>query len=139
MVKPVSEQLSDLSVRAKKAEDAAAAAKQEDAAKVQQREDQIKADAARRKASAQQHASAAEDSVASDWAKVSARAQSDVDGIRTKIDVKKHQHDRDKAIKAADDAEEHARRAIDFAIDAIDNAEVAVLDAGLARATADAM
>ena len=50
---------------------------------------------------------------------------------------KKYQHDRDKAVKAADEAEENARNAINFALDSIDYAESAVLDAVLARETAD--
>ena len=59
--------------------------------------------------------------------------------LRAKIDYKKYQHDRRKAADAADDAEESAARAIEFALDSIDYAEYAVIDAVLARATADAM
>jgi hypothetical protein len=139
VVKPVSEQLSDLSVRAKKAEDAAAAAKKEGAEKAQQREDEIKAAAAQRKADAQQKAAEAKDSVAAAWTDITTKVESDVDDIRTRIDVKKYEHDRNKAAKKADDAEENAVRAISFALDSIDYAEIAVLDAMAARATADAM
>src|SRR5688572_25708955 len=134
MVKPVSEQLADLSARAKKAEDAVAAAKKEGAAKLQEREGQIKADAARRKASAQQRAAEAKDSVGAAWTGMTTRVQSDVDSLRARIDYKKYQHDRERAAKAADDAEENAVRAIDFALDSIDYAESAALDAVLARA-----
>jgi hypothetical protein len=49
---------------------------------------------------------------------------------------RKYEHDRDRAARAADDAEESATRAIDFALFAIDNAETAVLDAAIARETA---
>jgi hypothetical protein len=138
-VKPVSEQLSDLSVRAKKAEEEAAAAKQKAAAQIQQREEQIKADAARRKASLDQSVSAAQDTVVSTWTGLTTKVQSDVDGLRTKIDFKKYEHDRNQAAKAADDAEENAARAINFALDSIDYAETAVLDAMMARETAEAM
>jgi hypothetical protein len=139
MAKPVSEQLGDLSVRAKKAEDEAAAAKTKAAAQIQQREDQIKADAAKRKANMDQSISNAQDTVVSTWDGLTTRVQSDVDGIRAKIDYKKYEHDREKAAKAADDAEENAARAINFALDSIDYAETAVLDAMVARDSASAM
>jgi hypothetical protein len=139
MVKPVSEQLSDLSVRAKKAEDDAAAAKSQASAQIQQRQEEIKVDAARRKASMDQGISNAQDEVVSTWTGLSTQVQSDVDSLRAKIDFKKYQHDREKAAKAADNAEENANRAINFAFDSIDYAESAVLDAIDARVTADAM
>lgn len=139
MVKPLSEQLADLSVRAKKAEDAFAAAKQEGSAKLHEREEEIKADAAERKASAQEHAAEAKDSVSAAWTGLTTRVQADVHDLQTRIDYRKYQHDREKAANAADDAEENATRAIDFALDSIDYAESAVLNAVEARATADAM
>jgi hypothetical protein len=139
MAKPVSEQLSDLSVRAKKAEDEAAAAKTKASAQIEQREEQIKADAAKRKASMDQSISNAQDTVVSTWNGLTTRVQSDVDGIRANIDYKKYEHDREKAAKAADDAEENAARAIGFALDSIDYAEMAVLDAMVARDAASAM
>jgi hypothetical protein len=139
MAKPVSEQLSDLSVRAKKAEDEAAAAKTKASAQIQQREEQIKADAAKRKANMDQSMSNAQDTVVSSWNGLTTRVQSDVDGIRAKIDYKKYEHDREKSAKAADDAEENAARAINFALDSIDYAETAVLDAMVARDNATAM
>jgi hypothetical protein len=139
MVKPVSEQLSDLSVRAKKAEDDAAAAKNQASAQIQQRQEEIKVDAARRKEDLDRSISNAEDTIVSTWTGLSNEVQSNVDQMRAKIDFKKYQHDRDKASKAADDAEENAARAINFALDSIDYAEVAVLDAIDARASAEAI
>jgi hypothetical protein len=137
VAKPVSEQLSDLSVRAKQAEDSVAAAKTQAAGMAQKRQDEIKAAAAQRKASVSKQVSDAQDSVASAWSGMTTRVQSDVDGIRARIDFRNYQHDREKAGKAADEAEENAARAIDFALDSIDYAETAVLDAVLARETAD--
>jgi hypothetical protein len=139
MVKPVSEQLSDLSVRAKKAEDDAAAAKNQASAQIQQRQEEIKVDAARRKEDLDRSISNAQDTIVSTWTGLSNEVQSNVDQMRAKIDFKKYQHDHDKAAKAADDAEENAARAINFALDSIDYAEVAVLDAIDARASAEAM
>ena len=139
MVKPVSEQLADLSARAKKAEDEAAAAQKKAQADIQRREAQIKADAAKRKAGLERGASNAQDTVVSTWNGLTSQVQSDVDGLRAKIDFKKYEHDRDKAARAADDAEGNALLAIDFALDSIDYAETAVLDAIMARETAEAM
>jgi hypothetical protein len=64
--------------------------------------------------------------------------QSDVDDLRDKIDTKKTQMDRDKAEYAAEDAEENATMAVYFALDAIDYAETAAIDAAIARDTANA-
>jgi hypothetical protein len=139
MARPLSEQLADLSVRAKKAEDEVAAAQKKASANIQEREDQIKSDAEQRRARLQQSASGAQDTVVSTWTNLSNQVQSDVDRLRTKMDVKKYEHDRDRAAKAANEAEDNAMRAIYFAIDSIDYAETAVLDALIARETATTM
>jgi hypothetical protein len=137
MDRPLSEQLADLSKRAKKAEDDYAAAKQAGAEKIQAREDQISADAIARKAKFDQGVTTAESNVAAAWTDMTNKVQADYANLRADIDYKKFQHDRDKARRAADDAEESAELAINFAFDAIDNAEAAVLDATRARAVAD--
>ena len=67
------------------------------------------------------------------------KLHSDVDQIRTKIDARQYQHDKKKALKAADDAEESATYAINYALDSIDYAEMAVLDAISARQSSEAM
>jgi hypothetical protein len=136
MPKQVSEQLADLSARAKEAEQGVAAAKDRGSSMVQQREDQIKANADRRRQSMSQQASEARDSVAAQWSGLTNKVQSDIDGLRARVDYKMYEHDRERAAKAADDAEVSAERAIYFALDAIDYAETAVLDAALARETA---
>ncbi len=136
MAKPISEQLADLSARTKEAEQAVAAAKDRGSAMVQQREEEIKADADQRKQNLSQHVSDDRDSVAAQWSGLTNKVQSDIDGLRAKVDYKMYEHDRDRAIRAADDAEVSAERAIYFALDAIDYAETAVLDAALARETA---
>jgi hypothetical protein len=137
VVKPVSEQLAAVSARAKQAEDEVQSAKKKASAEVQKREEKIKADAARRKASLRENAARANENIDSAWSGLQGQVQHDFDNLRAKIDFKKYQHDRDKALRAADDAEESAVRSIDFALDAIDYAETAVLDAVLARETAN--
>jgi hypothetical protein len=136
-MKPISEQLTDLSARAKQAEIAGMAARDQAAEKVEQREASIKAAATQRKANARQQGMEVRDNVSSAWSGIQNKVQSDVDDLRAKIDYKKYEHDRTNATKAADDAESSAMLAIDFAFDAIDYAETAVLDAALARETAN--
>jgi hypothetical protein len=127
-----------LSARAKQAEEEVQTAKNKASTKVQEREEKIKADAVQRKQKLQDQAARASDSVDSAWSGLENKVRRDFDDLRTKIDFKKYQHDRDKAMKAADDAEANAVRSISFALDAIDYAETAVLDAVLARETANA-
>ena len=133
MPKPISEQLADLSVRAKDAEDTYATTKTAGIEKIQKREDEIQAAANRRAEESRQQYLKAQESMASMWSGLSNKVKSDVENVRANIDVKKQEHDRDRAIKRADQAEENAMMAIDFAYGAIDYAETAVLDAVLAR------
>jgi len=63
-MKPLSEQLQDLSERAKKAEDDAAAARSEERTKVQARTEQLQADATARKAELDASAASAKDEIA---------------------------------------------------------------------------
>jgi hypothetical protein len=137
MAKPLSEQLSDLSTRAKQAEESVATARRQGAAKLQEREDHVKAEAAKRREALRKQASDAKGQVASAWSGITGKVQADVDAIRDDIDFKKYQMDEKMATKAAEEAEESAMRSIDFALYAIDNAETAVLDATLARETAN--
>jgi hypothetical protein len=139
MVKPLSQQLSELSVRAKKAEDDFAAAQGKASAQLQQTEAEIKAAAQQRKANMDRAVTAGHDTVVSTWDGLTTKMQSDIDGLRTKIDVKKYEHNKEKAAEAATDAEVNATRAINFALDSIDYAEVAVLDAVYAREAANTM
>jgi hypothetical protein len=136
MAKPISEQLADLSARAKEAEETVAATRTQGAASVQKRADEIRAAATQHEEAMRWQASDAQAGVASAWSGLTSRVQSDVDEIRAKVDVKKYEHDRDRAAKAADEADESASLAIDFAFYAVDNAETAVLDAVVARETA---
>jgi len=100
---------------------------------LRQREDEIRAEAERRKQALHEGAEESRDSVAHSWTNISDKVQSDFNGMRTKVDAKIYEHDRNMATRVADDAEESAERAIYFALDAIDYAETAVLDATMAR------
>ncbi len=133
MPKPISDQLADLSVRAKDAEDSFATTKAAGIEKIQKREDEIQAARNRRAEESRQQYLKAQASMASVWSDLSNKVKSDVENVRAKIDVKKQENDLDRAIKRADQAEENAMMAIDFAYGAIDYAETAAFDAVLAR------
>jgi osmotically-inducible protein OsmY len=70
-------------------------------------------------------------------ARASAKAQPHIAAIRAKIEEKKADHDRAQAQRDAHEAEYDALYAIDYAYGAIEEAERLVLDAELARITAD--
>jgi hypothetical protein len=133
----VSNDLERLSIRAKQAEDRAAAAKA-------QARDQLQQAVAEARASTQQTA----DELRADSAAAADRAEKGVDTIqrswddhlaraRERIDARKQQRAADRAETDAEDAESYADYSIDLAYSAIAEAEYAVLDAVLARHDAD--
>ena len=133
-MKPLSEQLEDLSVRAKKAEDDAAAAQKEAHAAIQARVDKLQADTATRMATA-----SAKDAAIGRWTTLQQQVKAENDRIRADIDAKKAEHDAARAERKAERAEDNAAAAIAFAYDTVVYAESAVLDAIMARADADAV
>ena len=137
-MKPLSEQLTELSARAKKAEDDAAAAHAEQRAKIQDRVDKLQADTAARTAKVAAAGAAAKDQAVMQWHTLQQQVKANNDRIRADIDAKKAEHDKARAQRKAERAEDNAAAAIAFAYDAIDYSEAAVLDAVLTRADADA-
>jgi hypothetical protein len=138
-MKPLSEQLTELSARAKQAEDSATAARTEDREAVQARVDQLQADASARGARVHADAAAAKDTVTGRWTALQTQVKTGIDGIKTDIDARKREVDAGRAERKAERAEDNATSAISFAQDAIDYAESAVLDAVIARSDADAL
>ena len=138
-MKPLSEQLSDLSVRAKKAEDDAAAARKEARAKVQARVDKLQADTTARVSKMDTAAASAKDKAVGQWTALQKQVKADNDRIRADIAANKAEHDKARAAHKAERAENYAAVSIAFAYDAIDYAESAVLDAVIARADADTL
>jgi hypothetical protein len=129
----VSTDLARLSVRAKQAEDRAAAAKA-------QARDQLQEALQAARDSTQQTADTlpAESAGAADRADNIQRSWDDhLARARERIDARKAQHAADRAESDADDAESYAAYSIDLAYSAIEEAEYAVLEAVLARADAD--
>lgn len=133
----VSDQLTKLAARAKELEDHAAAAKGKAQADLEH-------DVAMARDSAEQTADTLRETVASGKGQVSAwwdgvqRSWDDhIAAVRDNVEEKKATHDRNSAERAADRAEDDAAFAIDCAYAAVEEAEYAVLDAILARMTAD--
>lgn len=138
-MKPLSEQLAELSARAKKAEDDAAAAQTEQRAKIKVRAEKLQADADARAAQVATDVKAAKDTTVAQWHTMQLQVKANNDRIRAKIDAMKAEDKKDRAEFTTEVAEENAAAAIWFAYDAIDYAEAAVLDAVYARANFDAL
>jgi hypothetical protein len=137
MAKPLSQQLADLSVRAKNAEDAVAAAAKEAHGKIETRKEQARAAAAKATEKVNQEIKSAGDTAVRNWTAVRAKVAADIDHL--KADVARAKHDLD-----ARQAEHHAERleweagvAIDYAIASVEQAKLAVLDAVSSRVEAE--
>lgn len=137
-MKPLSEQLADLSTRAKKAEDDAAAAKSETKAKVQSRMEQLQIERADRKAKLHDDVAVAKDTVTEHWSALQTHVKERVDTINADLSATKAERESERAQRKAERAENNAADAIAFALDAVGYAESAVLDAVVARSDADA-
>ena len=136
----LSEQLADLSVRAKHAEDAVSAAQKEAHDKVLVRRDQARAAATaaaekvnRDIKSAGDSVKSAGDAAAKKWTAFQTKISNDLQSIKEGIAQKKHDLDERHAEKHADHLEWEAGLAVDYAIAAVEQAELAVLDAMAGR------
>jgi ribulose 1,5-bisphosphate carboxylase large subunit-like protein len=138
-MKPLSEQLSDLSIRAKKAETDATTAKTEAHSKIEARVQKLHTDADARTAKMEAAATAAKDKTVEQWTTLQKQIKTHNEKVRADIAANKAEHDAARADRKADRAEDNAAAAIAFAYDAIDYAESAVLDAVMARSDADAL
>jgi hypothetical protein len=137
MVKPLSEQLADLSVRAKAAEDAAAAAQKEAHDKIVARKEQARAAATAAVEKVNQEAQSARDSAARNWNTVKAKIAADMAALKAKAEGVKHKIDVDTAEDYADEMESEASFAIDYAVASVEQAKLAVLDAIDSRVEAE--
>jgi hypothetical protein len=137
MVKPLSEQLADLSVRAKSTEDAWAAAQKEAHDKIAARKAQARAAATAAVEKVNQEVKSAGDSAARDWNAVKAKIAADRNALKADIAEAKHERDVKRAENRADQLEWEAGFAIDYAIAAVEQAKLAVLDAVDGRLTAE--
>jgi hypothetical protein len=137
MVKPLSEQLADLSVRAKSTEDALAAAQKEAHDKIEARKQQARAAATKAIEKVNQEVKSAGDSATRDWNTVKAKIASDMTTLKANVAHAKHDLDVKHAENRADRLEWEAGFAIDYAIASVEQAKLAVLDAIDSRAEVD--
>ena len=128
-MKPLSEQLANLSVRAKQAEDAAAAAQKEAHDKVVASVAQAQASAEQAVQKVNQNIKSASDTASAKWNGLKAKIAGDIDNLKSKVAEKKHDLDVKRAANYAEGLDEDASFAIDYAIASIEQAKVAVLDA----------
>jgi hypothetical protein len=136
----LSEQLADLSVRAKHAEDAVSAAQKEAHDKVMARREQARAAATAAAEKVERNIKSAGDSVksagdaaAKKWTAFQTKISNDLQSIKEGIAQKKHDLDVRQAEKYADRLEWEGGLAVDYAIAAVEQAELAVLDAVAGR------
>jgi hypothetical protein len=137
MVKPLSEQLADLSVRAKNAEDAVAAAQREAHDKIVARKEQARTAATAAVEKVNQEARSARDSADKNWNTVKAKIAADMSALKAKAATVKHNIDVKTAENHADEMEWEAGFAIDYAIASVEQAKLAVLDAFDSRVQAE--
>ena len=77
--------------------------------------------------------------MASQWEELQANYNQKVKQIKSNIEAKKEARERNRAVRRADDAESYAEASIYFAMLALDEAEVAILEAVDARAYAESL
>ena len=137
MTKQLSEQLADLSVRAKSAEQALDAAEKEAHDKVEARKQQAHAAATAAVEKVNQEVKSANDTATRNWGTVKAKIADDMNHLKADIANKKHEHDVKRAESRADRLEWEAGFAIDYAIASVEQAKLAVLDAVDGRLAAE--
>jgi hypothetical protein len=133
----LSDQLANLSVRAKQFEDRAAAAKTEAKTDLEQDVKNARESAQEQASELRNRADSNKDRMSTGWEGIQRSWSDHQNALRKNIDDRKAAHDLKGAQKAADRAEADAAFAIDYAYAAMEEAEYAVLDATLARREAD--
>jgi hypothetical protein len=137
MVEPLSEQLAELSVRAKHAEDEASAARKEAKDKVEARREQARAIAREATEKVDQQVKSVKDTTRKNWDALRAKVTADVDALKANVAERKHDRDLKRSESDAEELEWEAGVAIDYAIASIEQAEVAVLDAIAGRVSVE--
>jgi hypothetical protein len=132
-----STRLDDLQQRVTAAKSAVQAAGAETDAQLAQRIDRAQADLDESVKNARREVSQAADSARAKWAQVKTDAAAKMTDVKANIDKRNRQMDAKMAATEADWAEADAADALDFADWAVENSQLAMLDAIHARAHAD--
>jgi hypothetical protein len=137
MAKPLSQQLADLSARAKNAEDALTAAKQEAHGKVDARKQQARAAATKATEKVNQDIKSVGDTAVRNWTAIRTKIAADIDSLKAGAARAKHDLDARHAENHAERLEWEAGVAIDYAIASVEQAKLAALDAVSSRVEAE--
>jgi hypothetical protein len=137
MAEKLSEQLADLSLRAKHAEDVFAAAQKEAHDQIAVRKQKARTAAATAVEKVNEEIKFAKADAARDWSSVKAKITTDLTNLKAKAATAKHKLDVKTAQNYADAKEWEAGFAVDYAIASIEQATVAVLDAIDSRVDAE--
>jgi len=137
MAKALSQQLADLSVRAKNTEDAVAAAEKEAQDKIEARKEQARAAAAKATEKVNQEIKSVGDTAVRNWTAVRAKIAADMNALKADVAHAKHDRDVRHAENHAERLEWEAGVAIDYAIASVEQAKLAVLDAVSSRVEAE--
>jgi hypothetical protein len=135
----LSEQLADLSVRVKNAEDAVAAAEKEAHDKVIAHRDQAHAAATAAIEKINRDIKSVSKSATGSWNALKTKVAADIDAMKAHAAQRKHEADVEIANDQAERQEETAAFSIDYAATSIELAKLAVLDAIVSRAHAEAL
>ena len=136
-MKPLSEQLIELSARAKKTEELVSTAQAKNQAALQSQREELKSSISAFKARAAAQKEEVTQEAQSWWDETRTAVNDRFAKVRAKAEDHHAERDLKRAQRRADDAELDAAYAIDFALDILDQAEYAIADAVIARAEAD--
>jgi hypothetical protein len=133
----LSDQLNDLAVKAKQVQDRVAAAKQKTKADLEGDVENARASAQAQADALHTKAEANKGKISAWWDKMERSWHEHVAAVRKGAQDRKAGHDAKAAQRAAEQADQDASYAIDYAYAAIEEAQYAVLDADLAHRHAD--
>jgi hypothetical protein len=137
MAKRLSEQLADLSARAKDAETAVDAAQKEAHDKIVVRKEQARAAAMTAVEKVNQEIKSANDTAAKNWSAVKTKVAADMNSLKASVAQAKHDLGAKRAENYAEELEWEAGVAIDYAIASVEQAKLATLDAIVGRVEAE--
>ncbi len=129
MAKRLSEQLADLSVRTRNAEDAATAAEKEAHDKIMARKEQARAAATTAVEKVGQEIKSIDDTAVRNWGTIRAKIAADMNALKADVAHIKSDWDVRRTENHAERLEWEAGFAIDYAIASVEQAKLAVLDA----------
>jgi hypothetical protein len=133
LMKALSEQLSELSVRSKRTEDVIAATREKDRAKLETQRAALRTSIATETSAAKDRASAAKNNARAQWSDARSSVEKRFTSIRANADARRAEKGVKRAEHHAEAAELDAVAAVDFALYVLDQAEYAVIDISASR------